>query len=299
MQIYRKLLKDGVGWIRLLGEALSGSAGVKVLMKDPNGNIMMAFTQNRNNIPQAKAGFARGCLLFTDGYGPRTQNAKALYENVGNAELSRFNVVGAVTDPEILIPKGRLLIGQKNGYAMDVLLSGEASVTPDGVVTLDQDLAQGKIYIGDSEGDAAEQTVSGVILLSEAGVTSFGAQYAYSHRIVTAGLTEGVVDADGELSVNSWKIATGDIGFATLYDASHDVHVTRVQCKEERMDVTLSGAGGTNTRIQYQVLRAVGTDPSNPATTDAPTTQGTTEPPFASDAPTTLSPTTSAPTTSS
>ena len=285
---------------KLQGETKANASGVKTLIKDVDGNTLIARAVAGTALPQKKSGFAKGCILFLDASGAANQNSKALYENVGNALLSRFNTIGSVVDPEILLPHKRILLGQHNGLAKDVAITGDITISESGevtIVTTELDLADGKIWVGGSDGKADAVTPSGVITVSNTGVVSFAPLYSYTHRVVAAGVTEGVSDADGVIRVNNWRIASADVAIATLFSADHDVSVERAQCKEGRLDIFLTAQGGANTRVNYIVMRAVGDDPSNPATTLAPTTYASTSPPLVTDEPTTLPPTTLAPTT--
>ena len=306
-EVLQQLRNRTLDWFQLRGSFMGTAQTVRVLLKDRDENAIFARIEEGVAIPQKKRGFAKGCLLFVDATGPANQNTKGLYENVGTAKLSRFNVIGSTVDPEILLPHKHILLGQHNGISKDVAISGDISIAEDGEVTIVTDelpLADGKILVGGADGKADAVDVTGVIAITNAGVTSFAATYADTHRVVAAGISDAVTDADGEVSVYDSNIATSDIIIATMFASASLAAVRKAECRDGHARVYLTAAGGSGTRVQYVVYRPVGQAGTNPSTTDPPTTAtSTTEPPFSTDsppttlAPTTLAPTTTAPTT--
>lgn len=283
-----------ISFLKITGATMSYAQNCHVLLKDTNDDAVLSRT-TALSYAQNKKGFAKGCLLLVDASGPSAQGSKGLYENTGTKLRSRFNVIGKVVDPEIFCPRGHVLIGQKNGLVQDKAISGIVDLEQNGNTELN--LANTKVFIGDSTGKAVARTLSGVISISALGVVSFSGTYADTHRVVAAGISAAQHDADALIKIWDSSIKTSDVCVATLYDAAHPVTVRRVQCKAGHVNVWLSAAGGSGTRINYVVYRPVGTAGTDPSTSAAPTTAtSTTEPPV-TDEPTTAAPTTAAPTT--
>lgn len=302
MEVLHGLRRRVISYLQCLGETVSTAQTVKALLKDVNGDVILARVVEGTALPQKRVGFAKGCLLLVDATGPANQNTRGLYENVGTAKLSRFNVIGATVDPEILLPHKHILLGQHNGISKDVAITGDISIAEDGevtIITTELPLSDGNILIGGADGNADEVVPSGVIAISNTGVVSFNPLYANSHRIVAAGISDAVDDADAAVTVYAAAIATGDIITATIFESDHVVSVRKAECRDGHALVYLTAQGGAGTRVQFIVVRPVNTAGSNPATTQPPTTAtSSTSPPLVTDSPaTTLAPTTLAPTT--
>lgn len=231
-EVLQQLRNRTIDWLQFRGSSMATAQTVRVLLKDRDNNAILARIEEGTTLPQKKRGFAKGCLLFADSTGPANQNTKGLYENVGTAKLSRFNVIGQVTDPEMRLPPGRILIGQSNGFAADIAMSG-------------------------------------VIEINSSGVTSFSGTYAGSHRVVAAGITAAETDADAAVTITDANIDDQDVILATLAAAANAVYVTKAVCTVGGATITLSGNGGAGTQVNYVVYRPAG---ALPVTTAPPTT---------------------------
>lgn len=260
--VLQQLRNRTIDRLQFRGETVGTAQTIKALMTNVNNEVLIAWAPEGTALPQKRVGFAKGCILFVDATGPANQVTKGVYENVGTAKLSRFNVLGKVVDPEIALPHKHILLGQHNGLAKDV-------------------------------------AISGVIEIDEDGVTTFGSAANQNFEIVAIGISDAVDDADGEVAVYDANIATSDVIVATVFESAHLAAVRKAECRDGHARVFLTTAGGTGTRIQFIVVRPAGTSGTNPTSTEPPTTAtSTTEPPLSTDSPpTTLAPTTPAPTT--
>lgn len=266
-----------IAFVKLLGETVGTATNAQALLKDINGNVIMARTSAAVSTLQKKRGFAKGCILLVDASGPANQNTKGLYENVGTALLSRFNVVGQLTDPEFLLDDGKILIGDANGIARAKSLSGGVTITREGVATLNMSsvaLTSGQMFVGNGSNLAQARAISGVIAMSNAGVASFNPLYADTHRVIAAGVTPGENDADATVTVTNALIDDQDVVVGNLVGATNDIYLKKITVGVGTAAFALSGNGGNDTKVSYVVLRPVNTNPPTtaPPTTAAPTT---------------------------
>lgn len=261
-----------ITYMKLLGETVGTATNAQALLKDLNGSVLLARTTAEISTLQKRRGFAKGCLLLMDSSGADNQNTKGLYENVGTALLSRFNVVGQVTDPEFLLDDGRILVGDVNGIARAKSLSGGVTITREGVATINMTavaLTSGQVFVGNVSNLATARAMSGVIAISNTGVTSFNPLYADTHRIVAAGISASENDADGAVIVTNALIDNQDVVIGNLAASANDVYLKKAVAGVGIATFTLSGSGGAGTQVGYVVLRPVSEDPP---TTEAPTT---------------------------
>lgn len=79
------------------------------------------------------AGFAKGCLFIKT---DAADGTKALYENQGTTLAASFNVIGDTTAAEIALANGKVFIGNASGVAAEQTLSGDITITNAGVATI-------------------------------------------------------------------------------------------------------------------------------------------------------------------
>lgn len=175
---------------------------------------------------------------------------------------------------DINLAEGKILIGDANGAAAAQTPSGDVTVSTAGVMTIGAKkvlaamtaIADGKIFIGGEGGAAAEQTLSGDVTMTNAGVTTIGsgkvllamlaAALQPSHVVKFAGTSSAEEDADGSLVITVTGALETDIASVVLRAAANDVYVKKAVLTENTLTVTLSGAGGVGTQVDYVVYRA-------------------------------------------
>jgi len=149
MSIQGKLAKDGISALKILGKtrsaALAGtSADILVLLEDNSGKILLA---SGTDVPAgATSGYAKGCLFIDRNV---ATGSTGLYENIGINTSCNFNAIGAITEGEIALANTKLLIGSAAGVAAAFALSGDATMTAGGVVTITKSTGDFQIAGGD------------------------------------------------------------------------------------------------------------------------------------------------------
>lgn len=258
---------------------------VTVLSKDASGNILRC---SGTSVPSATAGYAKGCLFIkTDASG------EGLYENSGSTTSCTFNLIGSVSAGEISLAEGNILVGNSSAVAAalsaktdgrilvgngttvtSVAVSGDISLTNAGVTAIGAKkvtagmtaIADGKILIGGSGGAGAEQTLTGDVTVTNAGVTAIGSGKVAlgmlatgvtpSHVVKFGGITAAAEDTTGTITVTVTGALATDVAMATVSASTAAVYVVKAVCTSNTLTVTLSGAGGLATQINYLVLRA-------------------------------------------
>lgn len=162
MSLQGKLRKKGVeiespndasvykGHIQIGGRLVTvDTTEVRVLIYDNNKDV---FLCSGETVPtDAEDGFAKGCIFI---HTSAAAGVKSLYENVETANSCKFNAIGAITEDEIVIPEGELLIGNADDEAESHSISGDVSISSAGVAQI----ALGVIVNSDINAAAAIDT---------------------------------------------------------------------------------------------------------------------------------------------
>jgi hypothetical protein len=119
-------------------------------------------------------------------------------------------------------------------------------------------LASAKIIVGNGGGVAAPVSMSGDATISNAGAVTVSkvANKAVSHVPMFGGLSAAEVDADATVTIAAAGVLATDVVVATLSAAANAVYVTKAVCTANTITVTLSGNGGAGTVVNYVVFRA-------------------------------------------
>lgn len=104
---------------------------VQVLEYDGDTNVLLC---SGTTVPTAdSSGFAKGCLFIkTDA----ADGTKGLYENQGTSSECDFNLVGAISEAEISLDDGDILVGNASDVAAGVTVSGDITLTRAGVASV-------------------------------------------------------------------------------------------------------------------------------------------------------------------
>ncbi|MBZ0158399.1 MAG: hypothetical protein K8I29_19550 [Alphaproteobacteria bacterium] len=76
-------------------------------------------------------------------------------------------------------------------------------------------------------------------------------------RIFAIGTTEAANDATGTIAITATGVLATDVVVVTLRASTNVVYVLKAVPTPDTITVTLSGAGGAGTQVDYVVLRAV------------------------------------------
>ncbi|MHA1288244.1 MAG: hypothetical protein ACTSPB_12645, partial [Candidatus Thorarchaeota archaeon] len=107
---------------------------INALIYDGNRKILVS---TGTEVPTATtSGFAKGALHIDTNVEAGTNG---LYENIGSTTSCNFNRIGDITEAEIAIADGKVLIGNASGVAAAITLSGDITMTNAGVVTISDD----------------------------------------------------------------------------------------------------------------------------------------------------------------
>ena len=161
MSFQGKLEKDGVSSIKLFGRntasALAGtSADILVLLRDNAGKILFA---SGTDVPTGTTtGYAKGCLFIDRDV---ATGSPSLYENIGTDTSCNFNLIGAISAGEITIANTKILIGSAAGVGAAFALSGDATMTNGGVVTVTK--STGDFVVAGGDLDAGSSGVAGSV----------------------------------------------------------------------------------------------------------------------------------------
>lgn len=165
--------------------------------------------------PPTTAGvFQHGCILIQTDSG--TGN-KALYENVGTSASPSWNAIGAVAAGEITLANGKILIGNASNVAAEQTMSGDVTITNAGVAT-----------IGDAK-------VNKTKLSYETATLAFGETDTSKDATITSGSIIMGFYASAKTGTPSAKLLTLSISGTTLTG-------------------TLDAAPGTGNSITYTVV---------------------------------------------
>ena len=152
------------------------SQTIKVLVQDSDGLIVLC---TGTVVPtDAGAGYAAGAIfLHTDG-----GVADTLYTNEGSTTSCDFNVsaggasttLAALTDTTIAAPADGHITIYDNGTSKweNQVISGDISMDKDGVVTLDADLTDTYMFVGDGTNKGVGVEVTGDMAIDNTGVTT-------------------------------------------------------------------------------------------------------------------------------
>ena len=176
MSLAGRLSKAGINpWGDPVSSTLAGTSGqILVLLRDRSNDMLIA---TGTDVPaNATSGYAKGCLFIDRNV---VTGTTGLYENIGTNTSCNFNAIGAVTAGEIALATGSILLGTAgvaaaldgkgdakilvgNGTTMtSVSLSGDATITNAGVVTVTKSTGDFQVAGGDL--DAGSSGVAGTV----------------------------------------------------------------------------------------------------------------------------------------
>jgi len=177
MSLAGRLSKAGINpWGDPVSSTLAGTSGqILVLLRDRSNDMLIA---TGTDVPaNATSGYAKGCLFIDRNV---VTGTTGLYENIGTNTSCNFNAIGAVTAGEIALAQGSVLIGNAAGAATalagegdakilvgngttmtSVSLSGDATITNAGVVTVTKSTGDFQVAGGDL--DAGSSGVAGTV----------------------------------------------------------------------------------------------------------------------------------------
>lgn len=184
-------------------------------------------------------------VVNTDG--KITVGADSIDITAGSLVNADIAANAAIASSKLALATGSIIIGAANvGAALD--LSGDK-----------------KILVGNGT-TATSVEVSGDITISNTGETTIGANKVLasmlaeaitpSHVVKFAGNSEAE-DATASVVITVAGVAATDIVTASILAQSGTAHILKVVPTENTITVTLSDAGGVDTQIAYQVLRAI------------------------------------------
>lgn len=167
-------------------------------------------------------------------------------------ELSdAIDSAGDVGAAEVNLADGKVLIGGVDGNAAEKTLSGDVTVTREGVVAIGAKkvveamiaLANHKIFIGDATGAAAAMPVTGDVTIGDDGVTAIGAGKVTEAMLVVGAAGTGLSGLIVKFLANIGVIgAIPVVHKITIADASADTDVVFTH-KTEILDAWFDNTG--------------------------------------------------------
>lgn len=114
-------------------------------------------------------------------------------------------------------------------------------------------LTDAHILVGSGTGVATDVAVSGDASLSNAGAVTVN---KVKGKEIFTGLSVSEEDADATVTISVPGLVAGDVAMATLKAAANAVYVTKAVCGTDTIAVTLSGNGGAGTIVSYVAFKA-------------------------------------------
>ena len=248
MSLAGRLSKVGINpWGDPVSATLAGTTGqILVLMRDKSNDVLIA---TGTDVPTgATSGYAKGCLFIDRNV---ATGATGLYENIGTNTSCNFNAIGAVAAGEITLATGSILLGTAgvaaaldgkgdakilvgNGTTMtSVSLSGDATITNAGVVTVTKSTGDFQVAGGDL--DAGSSGVAGTVDI----FPSTAARGKLSIRVGDQTGDTTVIQSFLEMG-QATTIAYSDPGAASAYVAMSTAALSLAE-----MDVLQGATAGT------------------------------------------------------
>lgn len=144
--------KVGVGVAKLVGYVITiNSQSIRVLEEDASGKILKATGTAAATTQDSQSVYAKGAQYIKTDAGA---GVKATYENVGTSASSTFNLMGEAAPGDVPLANTHILVGNASGVAADVAMSGDATISNTGVLTI----AAGAVTnskVADSNGTSA------------------------------------------------------------------------------------------------------------------------------------------------
>lgn len=104
---------------------------VRISFTDNNGYA--TFAECEGAPPTTASTFAHGCIIRRTDSGT---GVKSIYENIGSVAVPSWNLIGDISASEITLANGQILVGNASNIATAVTVSGDATISNVGVVSL-------------------------------------------------------------------------------------------------------------------------------------------------------------------
>ena len=185
--------------------------------------------------------------------------AKILDANVTNAKLDKTNIplsgFGAA-GADVALGANKLTGVADPTLAQDAATKAYVDVATVAINTL----ANGKVYLGDSNGDAQEVTLSGDVTISNTGVSTIGASKVTTAKILDANVTTAKI---ADANVTTAKILDANVTTAKIADANVttakilDANVTNAKLDKTNIPLSGFGAAGADVALGANKLTGV------------------------------------------
>ena len=207
------------------------------------------------------AGFAKGCIFIqTDG-----GVATTFYINEGTAASCDFNAMETSASTITGVTAGNGLTGGGTEGTVSLAVNVDDStleINTDIVRVKDAGITAAKLAAAVAGAGLTGGAGSALAVGAGTGITvaadavGLAAAYTPSHVVKFAG-TNTANDSTGTIAITVTGALETDIASAVVRSATADVYVKKATLTADTLTVTLSGAGGVDTIIDYSVLRAV------------------------------------------
>ena len=119
-----------------------GTTEVTVLTKDSAGNVTEA---KGTTVPAGEAGYALECeFVDTD----KSSGTHKLYRNVGTTSSATWDLTGEIDADEVALADGTVIIGNSAGAGAAKTLSGDLTMTREGVTTVKAGIKTDIVSVG-------------------------------------------------------------------------------------------------------------------------------------------------------
>ena len=208
------------------------------------------------------AGFAKGCIFIqTDG-----GVATTFYINEGTAASCDFNAMETSASTITGVTAGNGLTGGGTEGTVSLAVNVDDStleINTDIVRVKDAGITAAKLAAAVAGAGLTGGAGSALAVGAGTGITvaadavGLAAAYTPSHVVKFAGISTTANDLTGTIAITVTGALETDIASAVVRSATADVYVKKATLTADTLTVTLSGAGGVDTIIDYSVLRAV------------------------------------------
>lgn len=113
-------------------------------------------------------------------------------------------------------------------------------------------LTSAHIIVGNGSNVGADVALSGDATITNAGVITVS---KVNNKTIYTGLSVSESDADATVTISVPGLVAGDVAVCTLKAAANAVYVTKAVCGTDSIVVTLSGNGGAGTVVSYIALK--------------------------------------------
>ncbi|MBX9704872.1 MAG: hypothetical protein K5Q00_01345 [Gammaproteobacteria bacterium] len=177
-----------------------------------------------------------------------TPNAVSTQVDLYDVSYSGGNWSLTLNSGSLILPNGQIFIGNGGGVATARTMSGDATISNTGVLTI-SNLAVNAAKL------AADAVTTAKILNANVTLAKLAAGITPSHIVKFAG-TQANGGGSATITITVTGMLISDLPFVAIQASTNAVSIQKVTPTADTITVLLSGDPGAATTLSYQVLRA-------------------------------------------